>query len=1186
MIMEDLDIMDEWGLASHPKRELRLSRQCELAVRFTDLSTSIEDIIKILDREDMQYDSCLEKFVGAFDDSEPEGKVLFGVNVRLNSRSTGVFPFIHTNIRGFDQQTVAQRIHEDYNIFSLNSKYCLKEALVKFVVDDDGKITSYDHIESISTAKSLQDRNAIRALMRVLEYTDDSFYKTGNVESDSVFGNEFLDDFVNVTPSCNGKDYMSVITSNLKEFDLKGGSFYMWIVSEDFDLEKMKGVDPHGEQSGACFLSNIFAFTTTRYDMEMIRRQRSEIIRFMSLLKTRYILDMELQREKAAINSAKAAIMSRNMSHNLGSHVMYYIKQKLHDVQKIIDGGVLKNLKVDGVTDINSIKQLILENGKDLEMPFLVGLGRFINYLQERQDYIATVATDYIPSNSTISFKDFVYDELKPDLRYERHIKAGTSSSETSRQQPKNLLMDYIAFSEGYDTSDRIRIRFGAFDGKNPPLIQKGGVAMAVYDETTEQYKSLRRLRDFNVALPGGVIGRQALFSIMENIIRNAAKHGERRSDGLLAIDLDVLDPKDTSIYEGLRHKAVNASAEVSKEELIGRYQAYKGKYTILSITCNMPNDKASVDKLVNGLAIPYIKPDATMEESGKGLKEIRISASWLRRYQHDMDIPADEPPAVSIRAIPYVDEKTGQVVADKVQIQYLICISKSKSVAFVVPEEQSKPADNKELAKIGCALVSESEAMAGHLYDYDLVVFCVKDNENTGELLSTLSSRYIAYDEKNVAQLSQMLDELAGGPQALRKHVGSFYSLWKDSISCDEDVKLLILDDRTRNARQDDDFVSEAKGGLLLETTSAGGGSYGGNVVYSTHHVSMCGVPEENLCGQETSAFIEGVTGNNSTDRLIRQTKWDQEWMSKHIVAGISKVAIFDERIFSKINPCLVNVDPKFVKGYLDRLFGNSETAKLRFSDLQKECKKQSQSCNLELFRKEFFANTDDKQSTSKFKTSIEITRADIERILEWFRLNERDTTASRRYHETNIWAFDIRRAENAGEVEVLGYNVQVGEAIGKYDRSKVVEAVMTIRECEKDGDRDFEMIFTNLTMKNRFNLMTVHQGILDKIYDAFGVKDQPKYKEKVTKCLYENLIQGPTVVELDKMKHNNVEYTPYFLPRMVIHSGRSKPGYNDMPQKLPFVQFAAIDHAVSDCKYTLSELLYSAHYENNYTN
>ena len=167
-----------------------------------------------------------------------------------------------------------------------------------------------------------------------------------------------------------------------------------------------------------------------------------------------------------------------------------------------------------------------------------------------------------------------------------------------------------------------------------------------------------------------------------------------------------------------------------------------------------------------------------------------------------------------------------------------------------------------------------------------------------------------------------------------------------------------------------------------------------------------------------------------------------------------------------------------------------------------------------------------------------------------------------------------------------MLGYNVQVGEAIGKYDRSKVVEAVMTIRECEKDGDRDFEMIFTNQTMKNRFNLMTVHQGILDKIYDAFGVKDQPKYKEKVTKCLYENLIQGPTVVELDKMTHNNVEYTPYFLPRMVIHSGRSKPGYNDMPQKLPFVQFAAIDHAVSDCKYTLSELLYSAHYENNYTN
>ena len=34
-------------------------------------------------------------------------------------------------------------------------------------------------------------------------------------------------------------------------------------------------------------------------------------------------------------------------------------------------------------------------------------------------------------------------------------------------------------------------------------------------------------------------------------------------------------------------------------------------------------------------------------------------------------------------------------------------------------------------------------------------------------------------------------------------------------------------------------------------------------------------------------------------------------------------------------------------------------------------------------------------------------------------------------------------------------------------------------------------------------------------------------------------------------------------------------------MPQKQPFIQYASLDHAMSDCKYTLVELLDNARYE-----
>ena len=1136
------------------QHKTRLYHQIDIAREFNSVGVSIEDICKKLNSENK-----LNTFVGAFGNADSEGKVMFGVNVRLNSNSTGVLPFIYTNIKGFDAQKVAQRVHEDYNIPSLYTKYNIKEALIKFDVDKRGRIKSYEEIETIAIPSESSDKG----------------------EKTVFNGKSFLDDFVNVKISQNGNEYLSAVLSNLKEFKLKGSFFYMWIVAEDFDIEKMIGTGQH------YFLSNILAFTTTRYDMEKIRSNRAEILRFLFLLKARYSLEMEIQRRRAAINSAKAAIMSRNMSHNLGSHVMYYIKQKLQNVQKIIDGGVLKNLKVDGASDINSIKQLIVENGKDLEMPFLVGLGRFINYLQERQDYIATVATDYIPSNSTISFKDFIYDELKPDLRYERHKKIGSSSSETRRQQPKNLLMDYIAFSEGYDTSEKIRIRFGAFDGTNPPLMSAdGNVSASVYDKTTPQYKSFRKLRDFNVALPGGVIGRQALFSIMENIIRNAAKHSERRSDNLLSIDFDILDPDDLSIYEGLRHLDISSRHELSKEELIARYQSCKDRYTILSITNNMPNTEASVEKLVCGLAIPYIKTDATMEDSGKGLKEIRISASWMRRYQHDMDIPATEPPAVSVRALPYVDEKTGETVEGKMQIQYLICIPKPMYVAFVVPDGKYEAEKyNKELIQLGCALIPESEAFQRHLYDYDMVVFCCDDENNTRKLLPTLSSRYILYKEENVVLLSQMLDCLDTDMTVLRKHLNSFYELWRKGVSGDSDVKLSILDDKTLNARKGDVFLEDAnaKEKLIISTTSAGAEEYSNNVVYSTHHVSMCHIPEENLSGQENAAFIEGITGNNSTDRLIRQTIWDKEWMNKHIVAGLSKIVIFDERIFSKVNPPLVNVEPSFVREYLKELMGDSQSVKFKYSDFIKACRAKSQGCNLESFRTIFFKDAE----SDGYKKSINITMGDVEKICQWFVENERDTEVSRKYHENNIWAFDIRCCKDRRAIEVLGYDVQLADTIGKYDSSRHIDVIMTIEGYkDKDGELDFDVKFNNDTMRNRFNLMTIHQGILDKIYDTFEVKDKPKFKERVTKCLYEKLIKSPTVIELDEAKYDSVEYTPYFLPRLVVHSGRSKPGFNDMPQKLPFVQFAAIDHAVSDCKYTLSELLYSAHYENSNSN
>ena len=62
------------------------------------------------------------------------------------------------------------------------------------------------------------------------------------------------------------------------------------------------------------------------------------------------------------------------------------------------------------------------------------------------------------------------------------------------------------------------------------------------------------------------------------------------------------------------------------------------------------------------------------------------------------------------------------------------------------------------------------------------------------------------------------------------------------------------------------------------------------------------------------------------------------------------------------------------------------------------------------------------------------------------------------------------------------------------------------------------------------------------------------------------------------DIIEINNKQY---FLPGISVHSGRSRPSEYDMPQQVPFIQYASLEHAVLDCKYTLTELLDSAYYE-----
>ena len=861
--------------------------------------------------------------------------------------------------------------------------------------------------------------------------------------------------------------------------------------------------------------------------------------------------------ERETMKSAKAAIISRNLSHNLGSHVMFYIKQKLESVGKIMETGALRELiNSHSVDEIKKKIENKIALGDEIEMPFLVGLGRFLNYLQERQDFIATVATNYIPYSTVINFKDTIYDELKPEKRFERH-----KSAETRGKKPANLLLDYIAYSEGFtssEDSEGIELWFGkGFNGNGTP-------------ETVPQ-----SLREFNVAMPGGNMGRQAFFSIMENIIRNTAKHdGSKAKDGILRFQFDKLDAEEIQSIDGYSLRQNDIKGQVLD---LTCYQKYKNDYTYLgiSVLLNAEVENETLDKLNDGFQQDYVT-SGKMDENCKGLKEIRISAAWMRGKELEYDIPGDEPPAVAIR------KKEGH-------LQYIICLPQPKRVAFVsiVNDDNQDKEDgasdkdrNSALDENGCRVfeLPISEIAKNKIADFDLIVCSETDyNLIRPYVGSKVLKKEVSENENEYEKLKQEYEKAKSKKEEVEKFISDLYLDWlKKEFPEDDTVKLSICDEKAEKINPETSPLVDDKIIHCGESTTTALNYYKDRVLFSTHYLGQVDVIESarknnipidnNTCGQFPHArFVEGISGGNSTDRLIRHDKRDTSWYCRHMAAGLSQVAIFDERLYSMFMP----------------------EDKLDIRNSIKKYLKENPQSNAEAFARGIVFNgnkhLDDSNKRKVYRCLKEHTVLTEDICMHSLRSLFPDYSKAWAFREKGIWTFNInilRNNDDYDDVEIVGYKaVPTRTEIGHYmdDLGETVIAHIKMKEGKPVVEPVQDFLDQDGRFKYRFDFISIHQGLLDKIYGALKNKKDPNVvldKGLVTKALFDKFC----IKAEDYYKYT---FKDGFLPYFIIHSGRSKPNAGDMPQHLPFLQFSAIDHAVRDCKLTLTELLYSAHYE-----
>jgi hypothetical protein len=173
------------------------------------------------------------------------------------------------------------------------------------------------------------------------------------------------------------------------------------------------------------------------------------------------------RREKAAqANQLVAAIMSRNLSHNIGSHVLYHLREELEsrDIYEVDDSQRPEVRKDRLIADL-------------------------VKYLQARMDFIALASSEGKTWPGIVSLNSLRAPFMKNALLLKHIVKSQRST---------------------------------------PPVVSI----------KTKNERNSKVVENVDFAVPTGAVGAQAVYSIIENYIRNSAKYGTAPPEAPLDVSL------------------------------------------------------------------------------------------------------------------------------------------------------------------------------------------------------------------------------------------------------------------------------------------------------------------------------------------------------------------------------------------------------------------------------------------------------------------------------------------------------------------------------------------------------------------------------------------------------------------------------------------------------------------------
>jgi hypothetical protein len=404
-------------------------------------------------------------------------------------------------------------------------------------------------------------------------------------------------------------------SNGLKKDAYDAGAFYMWWTSQD-----EKGCQDLWSEPVLPGLSSeeraIVSDTSIRFKFPKACRIPSDAEAKQFLVDSYRRQQLELMRglipkvraRRAALRNAVSAIMGRNMSHNIGSHVL---ARYAAEVGKTTIGAQRShagsgNEKIDPAAD-------------------------FLSYLQRRMDFLAEVATS-------------------DNAFWTQPLLLGTQLNRLNSKHERERLRDGCTPLLTYITGKT----------KLPANVE--------FDEATACTL---------FSCPGGEVGVHALYVILENVIRNSARHNPEH-DGKVQIMVCI---ENQTKYSGLI------------------------KLRITDTGSNIQGDKNLAQDINNIITRKHILDDDGRPHSQYwGLREMQICAQYLRQLQlSDLeDVPYAEQDMTAKAMLIEAEGKPGDCLS------YVIYLREAKPLAKIEIGDKTELGD----MKYGVAQVTLSRAL------------------------------------------------------------------------------------------------------------------------------------------------------------------------------------------------------------------------------------------------------------------------------------------------------------------------------------------------------------------------------------------------------------------------------------------------------------------------------------------